>query len=150
MSWTWISSLWLEQEQVAHFHPVGMSRHSPDIFKCNCSFKCTLDFSDINSPPSSRILQKLVEFVDLASFLAFEHLRQAGKHNATIKNAESNLNTTENFIKVSEEILLLFIINGYKITFIYSALGTYSIGSSDTDEEDYLLFIQLLKDEGTA
>lgn len=91
-----------------------------------------------------------MEFVDLASFLAFEHLRQAGKHNATIKNAESNLNTTENFIKVSEEILLLFIINGYKITFIYSALGTYSIRSSDTDEEDYLLFIQLLKDEGTA
>lgn len=67
---------------------------------------------------------------------------------ATIKNAESNLNTTENFIKVSEEIFLLFTINGCKITFIYSALGTYSIGCSDTDEKDYLLFIQLLRDEG--
>lgn len=88
--------------------------------------------------------------MDTTNLLAFEHLSQAGKHEATIKNAESNLNTTENFIKVSEEILLLFIINGCKITFIYSALGTYSIGCSDTDEKDYLLFIQLLKDEGTA
>lgn len=91
-----------------------------------------------------------MEFVDLTNFFAFEHLRQAGKHDTTIKNAKSNLNTTENFIKVSEEIILLFIINGYKITFIYSALGTYSIGCSDTDEKDYLLFIQLLKDKGTA
>lgn len=88
--------------------------------------------------------------VDLTNFLAFEHFRQAGKHDATIKNAKSNLNTTENFIKVSEEILPLFTINGCKITFIYSALGTYSIGCRDTDEKDYLLFIQLLKDEGTA
>lgn len=91
-----------------------------------------------------------MEFVDLTNILAFEHLRQGYKHDATIKNAKSNSNTTENFIKVSEEILLLFIINGYKRTFIYSALGTYSVGCSDTDEKDYLLFIQLLKDEGNA
>lgn len=78
--------------------------------------------------------------------LALECLRQADKHHDTIRNAELNQNTTENFIKVSEEILLLVIIDGCKITFIYSSLGTYSIGCSDTDEEDYLLFIQLLKD----
>lgn len=86
-------------------------------------------------------------FVNLTNLLAFEHLSQAGKRYTTIRNAESNQNTTEDFIKVSEEILLLlFVIDGCKITFIYSALGTYSIGCSDTDEEDYLLFIQLLKD----
>lgn len=73
---------------------------------------------------------------------------QAGKRYTAVRNAESNQNTTENFIKVSEEILLLLllVIDGCKITFIYSALGTYSIGCSDTDEEDYLLFIQLLED----
>jgi len=88
-----------------------------------------------------------VGFVNLTNFLAFEHLRQAGKHYTTIRNAKSNQNTTENFIKVSEEILLLLlVIDGCKITYIYSTLGTSSIGSSDTDEEDYLLFIQLLKD----
>lgn len=82
-------------------------------------------------------------FVNLKNLLAFEHLGQAGKHYTTIRNAETNQNTTENFIKVSEEILLLLlVIDGCKITFIYSVLQTYSIGRSDTDEEDLLLFTQ--------
>lgn len=84
-------------------------------------------------------------FGNRINLLALECLRQADKHHATIRNAELNQNITENFIKVSEEILLLVIIDGCKIIFIYSSLGTYSIGCSDTDE-DYLLFIQLLKD----
>lgn len=85
-------------------------------------------------------------FLNLTNLLALERLRQADKHYTTIRNAELNQSTTENFIIVSEEILLLLIIDGCKITFIYSSLATYSTGCSDTDKEDYLLFIQLLKD----
>lgn len=124
------------------------------MFQCKYGFKCTLESSGLQWNYQTvqqvhEVLQRLVGFVILTNLLAFEHLRQAGKHLTTIRNAESNQNTTENIIKVSKEILLLLlVIDGCKITFIYSALGTYSIGCSDTGEEDYLLFIQLLKDAG--